>query len=86
VRGLRVFPQKIVNVRVRTKPPLESLPQVARALADAERALDGAGRVVLRYSGTESLARVMVEAEQQANVDRWCAAIAEAVRSSIGAR
>lgn len=85
VRGLKVFPQKIVNVRVRSKPPLESLPQVAQALSEAERALDGAGRVVLRYSGTESLARVMVEAEQQADVDRWSAAIAEAIRAAIGA-
>jgi phosphoglucosamine mutase len=85
VRGLKVFPQRILNVRVRSKPPLDSLPQVARALSDAERALDGAGRVVLRYSGTESLARVMVEAEQQADVDRWSAAIAEAIRTAIGA-
>ena len=84
VRGLKVYPQKIVNVRVRSKPPLESLPEVARALGEAERALDGAGRVVLRYSGTESLARVMVEAEQQADVDRWSAAIAAAVRATIG--
>lgn len=84
VRGLRVFPQTIVNVRVRSKPPLESLPEVARALAEANRALDGAGRVVLRYSGTEQLARVMVEAEQQQDVDRWSAAIANAIRSSIG--
>jgi phosphoglucosamine mutase len=85
VRGLKIFPQTIVNVRVRSKPPLESLPDVARVLAEAERALDGAGRVVLRYSGTEPLARVMVEAEQQSDVDRWSQALASALRSAIGA-
>ncbi len=85
VRGLKVFPQKIVNVPVRAKPPLDSLPEVARTLAEAERALDGTGRVVLRYSGTESLVRVMVEAEQQADVDRWSAAIADALRAAVGA-
>jgi phosphoglucosamine mutase len=85
VSGLRVFPQTIVNVRVREKPPLESLPAVAAALAEAERALDGSGRVVLRYSGTEPLARVMVEAERAADVARYSESIAAAIRATIGA-
>jgi phosphoglucosamine mutase len=85
VAGLKIFPQTIVNVRVRAKPPLESLPEVARVLAEAERALDGAGRIVLRYSGTEPLARVMVEAEHQADVDRWSQALAATIRSALGA-
>jgi phosphoglucosamine mutase len=84
VAGLKIFPQTILNVRVREKKPLESLPEVAAALAAAERALDGAGRVVLRYSGTEPLARVMVEAERQADVDHWSQTIATAIRNSIG--
>ncbi len=84
VAGLKVFPQTIVNVRVREKKPLESIPEVARALADANRALDGSGRVVLRYSGTEPLARVMVEAEHAADVEKWSAAIANAIRSALG--
>jgi phosphoglucosamine mutase len=85
VAGLKVFPQTIVNVRVRSKPPLESLPEVAAALAAAERALGDAGRIVLRYSGTEGLARVMVEAERAEDVARFSASIAAAIRSSIGA-
>ena len=72
-------------MKVREKPPLESLPEVARLLAEAERALGEAGRIVLRYSGTEPLARVMVEAETQADVDRWASALASALRSTIGA-
>lgn len=85
VAGLKIFPQVIVNVRVREKKPLESIPEVAAVLADANRALDGSGRVVLRYSGTEALARVMVEAEKQADVDRWSQAIANAIRTTLGA-
>ena len=85
IKDLKVFPQTIVNIKVRSKPPLDSLPEVVRALAAAERALGSAGRVVLRYSGTEPLARVMVEAEREEDVRRWSEAIASALRSSLGA-
>jgi phosphoglucosamine mutase len=84
VADLKIFPQRIVNVRVQSKPPLNSLPQVARVLGDAERALGRSGRVVLRYSGTESLARVMIEAEKEQDVLRWTEALATAIRSAIG--
>ncbi len=85
VAGLKVFPQTILNVKVRAKPPLESLGQVSRTLAEATRALGDAGRIVLRYSGTEPLARVMVEAERAEDVQRWAQALASAIQSSIGA-
>lgn len=85
VAGLKDYPQVIVNVRVKSKPPLNSLPRVAEALAEAESKLGENGRVVLRYSGTEPLVRVMVEAEHQAEVERFSRSIAEAVRGSIGA-
>lgn len=85
VAGLKIFPQTIVNVKVRAKPPLESLPQVASALAQANRSLGDSGRIVLRYSGTEPLARVMVEAERAEEVERWSKTIASAIQSSIGA-
>jgi phosphoglucosamine mutase len=85
VEGLKDYPQVIVNVKVKSKPPLESLPDVSRALAEAQSALGENGRVVLRYSGTESLARVMVEAEHDADVQRFSQSLANALRSSIGA-
>jgi len=85
VSGLKDYPQVIVNVKVKAKPPLESLPQVAQALAEAESTLGENGRVVLRYSGTEPLVRVMVEAEHQAQVEKFSKSIAEAVRGAIGA-
>lgn len=83
--GLKDYPQVILNVKVKTKPALESLPEVAQTLAEAKAALGDNGRVVLRYSGTEPLARVMVEAEHQSDVDRISQAIAEALRRAIGA-
>ncbi|HJY87305.1 MAG TPA: phosphoglucosamine mutase [Candidatus Acidoferrales bacterium] len=86
VKGLKIFPQTILNVKVRSKPPLDSLPQVSTTLAEAERRLGDAGRIVLRYSGTEPLARVMVEAERPEDVERWAQALAGAIRSSIGVR
>jgi phosphoglucosamine mutase len=84
-RDLKEFPQKIVNVRVRSKPPLESLPGASRALKEAEQALGNSGRIVLRYSGTEPLARVMIEAEREQDVERWANFIASAVKAEIGA-
>jgi phosphoglucosamine mutase len=85
VEGLKDYPQVIVNVKVKSKPPLDSLPDVTRALAAAQTTLGDNGRVVLRYSGTEPLVRVMVEAEHQRDVDLFSKSIAEAVRGTIGA-
>jgi phosphoglucosamine mutase len=84
VEGLKDYPQVIVNVKVKSKPPLESLHEVAKALQAAQAALGDNGRVVLRYSGTEPLARVMVEAEHQADVERYSKSISEALRQAIG--
>ena len=84
VEGFKDYPQVIVNVKVREKPPLESIDGVVRALAEAKGALGENGRIVLRYSGTEPLVRVMVEAEEEAEVKRFSRSIAEAVRSAIG--
>jgi phosphoglucosamine mutase len=85
VADLKIYPQKIVNVRVKSKPALESLPEVSRILGEAEKSLGRSGRVILRYSGTEPLARVMVEAERDEDVRRWTDSLASAVRSAIGA-
>jgi phosphoglucosamine mutase len=84
VADLKTFPQKIVNVRVRSKPSLDSLPEVTRLLQAAEKQLGSSGRIVLRYSGTEPLARVMVEAEREQDVFHWSESLASALRSSIG--
>src|ERR1700683_2565181 len=85
IADLKIFPQKIVNVRVRSKPALDTLPEVASLLREAERALGDSGRGVRRYSGTEPLARVMIEAERDEDVRRWSDSLASALRSAIGA-
>ncbi len=85
VSDLKVFPQTIINVRVSAKPALESLPEVARELKEATRVLGDSGRIVLRYSGTEPKARVMVEAQSADDVSYWSQRLADAIRSTIGA-
>lgn len=83
VGDLKVFPQTIRNVRVKNKTPFAEIPPVQSAIAAAERELDGNGRVVVRYSGTEALARVMIEAESKEQMDRLAEAIVDAIRSSL---
>lgn len=82
---LKVYPQVIVNVRVREKKPLTSIPAVAEAIRAAEDELNESGRVVVRYSGTEPLARVMIEAESEVVMRRHAETIAGAIRAELGA-
>ncbi len=81
---MKVFPQKTVNVPVRSKPELSSVPAVTAAVKAAEGRLGDRGRVLVRYSGTEPLCRVMVEGEDMAQVAAFADDIARAVEFSIG--
>ncbi|HEY6445342.1 MAG TPA: phosphoglucosamine mutase [Acidobacteriaceae bacterium] len=85
IADLKVFPQVIVNVRVREKKPLEQIATVADTIRDAEAELADSGRVVVRYSGTEALARVMIEAESEEAMRRHADRIAGAIRAELGA-
>ncbi len=82
---LKTFPQVIVNVHVREKRPLDQIPTIAAAIAAAELALADSGRVVIRYSGTEALARVMIEAESEPLMHHHAQTIANAIRTELGA-
>jgi phosphoglucosamine mutase len=84
VSDLKVFPQTIQNVRVREKVPFTEVPEVQRAIEGARRELDGNGRVVVRYSGTEALARVMVEAESEDKMRALAGNIAGAIKQALG--
>jgi phosphoglucosamine mutase len=84
VGDLKVYPQRIQNVRVREKVPFEKVPPIVEAISVAQRELDGNGRVVVRYSGTEALARVMVEAESQEKMNALTDSIATAIRTALG--
>jgi phosphoglucosamine mutase len=84
IGDLKVFPQKIQSVRVREKIPFAQIPAVQAAIDAAERELDGNGRVVVRYSGTEALARVMVEAESEEKMRSLTAGIAAEIQEALG--
>ena len=81
---LKVFPQVIVNVKVREKKPLSEIPAVVATIAAAEAELADTGRVVIRYSGTEALARVMIEAESEDRMRFHAEAIAGTIRAELG--
>ena len=82
--GLTVYPQILVNVRVRERRPLKELPKVLSEIDAAETAFAGSGRVLVRFSGTEPLARVMIEGADQAMVDQWANRIADTIRQELG--
>ena len=84
VSDLHVFPQTIKNVRVREKRPLDQVPEVRTAIDDANREIGQDGRIVVRYSGTEPLARVMVEAATEEQMNRIANRIAEAIQRTLG--
>jgi len=84
ISDLKVFPQRIQNVRVREKVPFDQVPELKQAIEAAQRELDGNGRVVVRYSGTEALARVMVEAESEGKMNALTDGIAGAIRAALG--
>jgi len=84
VEGLVEFPQTLVNVRVRKKPDFAEYPEIAAAVEVVKARLGRDGRIDLRYSGTEPLARVMVEARDRATVDASAKLVADAVRKHLG--
>lgn len=81
---LKLAPQKLVNVELTSRPPLEGLKGVQAAIAAAEKELGQDGRVLVRYSGTQNLCRVMVEGPREELVARLCASIADALRKEVG--
>jgi phosphoglucosamine mutase len=84
IGDLKVFPQTIQNIRVREKTPFAQVPEIQRTIEAAEKELDGNGRVVVRYSGTEALARVMVEAESEEKMKALAGNIAGAIKNALG--
>ncbi|HEV8187820.1 MAG TPA: phosphoglucosamine mutase, partial [Pyrinomonadaceae bacterium] len=83
--GFKQYPQILVNVRVREKVPFAELSSVQAAVTEVEELLSQKGRLLLRYSGTERLARVMIEGEHQRQIEEYAARIARAIEAEIGA-
>jgi phosphoglucosamine mutase len=78
------FPQVLVNVKVKSKPDLAELPEVEKTIREVEAQLGDNGRVLVRYSGTEPVCRVMVEGQSQKAIDAYAAAISGAIAAALG--
>jgi phosphoglucosamine mutase len=83
--GFKRYPQVLVNVRVREKRPFAEVEAIARAVQETEERLGAGGRLLLRYSGTEPLARVMIEGERQEVIERLAERLAAVIRDALGA-
>ncbi len=81
---ITLYPQALINVPVRAKPPINEIPELAQAIKDIETSFNGAGRVLVRYSGTESILRVMVEGKKQNLVDTAANELAALVQRHVG--
>jgi phosphoglucosamine mutase len=85
-RVMTRLPQVLVNVKIREKRDFEAMPSVSHKIRTVEAALDGRGRTLVRYSGTEMLARVMLEGEDEKQIDAMAREIADEIRAEVGAR
>jgi phosphoglucosamine mutase len=81
---MEIYPQKLINVDVKSKPEVSSLPQVMKAIQQVEVELGDNGRVLVRYSGTQNMCRVMVEGPTHEITEKYCRQIADAVKTTIG--
>jgi phosphoglucosamine mutase len=81
---MRVFPQVLINVAVKSKPAIETVPEIASAMREVEDGLAGKGRVLVRYSGTQPMCRVMVEGPTQEKTEQFCRTIADAIEKVLG--
>ncbi|HEY6010896.1 MAG TPA: phosphoglucosamine mutase [Nitrospirota bacterium] len=81
---MKTYPQVLVNVKVRERKDLSSIPEIARRMSDLEKKLDGTGRLLVRYSGTEPKVRVMIEGEDQQAIKSLAEDLAEIIRQNLG--
>jgi len=85
LRAMTRMPQVLQNVRVKERLPLAEMPEVMRVIADVEKRLAGSGRLLVRYSGTEMLARVMVEGADESQIGAMAQEIGDAIHRRVGA-
>jgi phosphoglucosamine mutase len=83
--SLEHYPQVLLNVKVREKVPFAEIPGLAAVVSATESSLGKTGRLLLRYSGTELLARIMIEGQNQSEINRYASDIAEVIKNQIGA-
>jgi phosphoglucosamine mutase len=83
-RMMDIFPQKLINIDVKSKPDIDKVPKLADAIQQVEKELGDEGRVLVRYSGTQNMCRVMVEGPSDSVTEKYCRQLAEVVKSEIG--
>lgn len=83
-RMMDIFPQELINVDVKSKPEIDTVPRLVEAITQVEKELGDEGRVLVRYSGTQNMCRVMVEGPSAAVTEKYCKQIADVVKSEIG--
>jgi phosphoglucosamine mutase len=83
-RMMDIFPQKLINVDVKSKPDIDQVPRLVEAIKQIEEELGEEGRVLVRYSGTQNMCRVMVEGPSDAVTAKYCQQIADIVKSELG--
>ena len=83
-RMMDIFPQKLINVDVKSKPDIDQIPRLAEAIKQVEKELGDEGRVLVRYSGTQNMCRVMVEGPTDAVTLKYCQQLADIIKSEIG--
>jgi phosphoglucosamine mutase len=81
---MQMTPQRLVNIDVKSKPPIENIPEISAAIKEAEAVLQDQGRVLIRYSGTQSMCRVMVEGPTEEMTDRLTEQLASTVQKCLG--
>ena len=80
---MKVFPQKLINVDVKSKPELSTVPEITQVIRDVEERLGDKGRVLVRYSGTQPMCRVMVEGPAHKDTEKYCKQIADVLREKL---
>ncbi len=81
---MTVFPQKLINIDVKSKPEISTIPEISRAIETVEKELGDKGRVLVRYSGTQNMCRVMVEGPTDEKVEKYCKQVADVVKEKLG--
>ena len=80
---MKIYPQRLINIEVKNKPPIETVPEIVAAIENVEKRLGNVGRVLVRYSGTQPMCRVMVEGPTHEETEEYCGKIAQVVRDKL---
>jgi phosphoglucosamine mutase len=81
---MKVFPQRLINIDVKSKPDITTVPEIVEVIKEVEEKLGDKGRVLVRYSGTQHMCRVMVEGPSEKDTEIYCRKVADVITQKIG--